>query len=219
LAAFWKLGLPIAAATSFEVTIFNAAAFLMGWLGQAELAAHAVAMQIASATFMVPYGIAQAATIRVGHAYGAGDSAAITRAGWCAFVIGIGTMVLAALLMVSVPRYLAGAFFDLQDPANARVLPLAISYLAVAAMFQIMDGAQVLGAGILRGLHDTRVPMIYAALGYWGVALPSAAALAFWADWRGVGIWSGLAFGLSVVAVLMTRRWIYRERLGLLRPR
>ncbi|HYG41886.1 MAG TPA: MATE family efflux transporter [Bordetella sp.] len=218
LAALWKLGLPIAAATAFEVTIFNAAAFLMGWLGEAELAAHAVAIQIASISFMVPYGIAQAATVRVGHAYGARDAGAIQRAGWTAYGLGVGSMLIAAILMIAVPHWLLAAFFDVDAPANASLLALASSYLAVAAVFQIVDGAQVMGAGMLRGLHDTRIPMIYAAIGYWGLGLPAGAALAFWADWRGVGIWSGLAIGLGVVAVLMTRRWLRRERDGLAPP-
>ncbi|MCD0504573.1 MATE family efflux transporter, partial [Bordetella petrii] len=208
LKALWTLGLPIGAATAFEVTIFNAAAFLMGWLGEAELAAHAVAIQIASISFMVPYGIAQAATVRVGHAYGARDALAIQRAGWTAYGLGVGSMVIAATLMVAVPHWLLAAFFDVQAPSNAQMLALASSYLAVAAVFQVVDGAQVMGAGMLRGLHDTRVPMVYAAIGYWGLGLPAGAALAFWAGWRGVGIWSGLAIGLGVVAVLMTRRWM-----------
>ncbi|MBV7482709.1 MATE family efflux transporter [Bordetella sp. BOR01] len=218
LVALWKLGLPIAAATAFEVTIFNAAAFLMGWLGEAELAAHAVAIQIASISFMVPYGIAQAATVRVGHAYGARDAAAIQRAGWTAYALGVGSMLIAAMLMITVPHWLLAAFFDVHAPANASLLALASSYLAVAAVFQIVDGAQVMGAGMLRGLHDTRVPMVYAAIGYWGLGLPAGAALAFWAGWRGAGIWSGLAIGLGVVAVLMTRRWLRRERDGLAPP-
>ena len=215
LAAFWKLGLPIGVATAFEVTIFNAAAFLIGWLGEAELAAHAIAIQIASVTFMIPYGVAQAATVRVSHAQGAGDASGVARAGWSAFGLGIGSMAIAALLMVTVPYLLVSAFMDVRDPANARVLGFAVGYLAVAAIFQIVDGAQVLGAGMLRGLHDTRVPMVYAAIGYWGVGLPSGAWLAFEAGWRGVGIWSRLAIGLTVVAVLMVQRWTRRERLGL----
>ena len=219
LAAFWKLGLPIGVATAFEVTIFNAAAFLIGWLGEAELAAHAIAIQIASVTFMIPYGVAQAATVRVSHAQGAGDASGVARAGWSAFGLGIGSMAIAALLMVTVPYLLVSAFMDVRDPANARVLGFAVGYLAVAAIFQIVDGAQVLGAGMLRGLHDTRVPMVYAAIGYWGVGLPSGAWLAFEAGWRGVGIWSGLAIGLTVVAVLMVQRWTRRERLGLVRAR
>ncbi|WP_459618249.1 MATE family efflux transporter [Bordetella sp. 2513F-2] len=217
LAAFWRLGLPIAVTTAFEVTIFNAAAFLMGWLGEAELAAHAVAIQIASITFMVPYGIAQAATVRVGHAYGAGRADDVSRAGWTAFWMGTGVMALAALAMVAMPHALVSLFIDLQDPANARVVPLAVSFLAVAALFQIVDGAQVLGAGMLRGLHDTRVPMFYAALGYWGIGLPASAGLAFGLGWGGVGVWSGLAAGLGVVAVLMMQRWMRRDTLGLVR--
>lgn len=216
LKALWKLGLPIAAATAFEVTVFNAAAFLMGWLGEAELAAHAIAIQIASVTFMVPYGIAQAATVRVGHAFGARDPQAVARAGWTAYGLGVGTMVIAAALMVAAPHWLIAVFFDTADPANTHVLALVSAYLAVAAVFQVVDGAQVMGAGVLRGLHDTRVPMYYAAMGYWGVGLPAGAALAFWGGWRGQGIWSGLAIGLSIVAVLMTRRWLQRERVGLL---
>ena len=215
LKAFWKLGLPIGVATAFEVTIFNAAAFLIGWLGESELAAHAIAIQIASVTFMIPYGVAQAATVRVGYAQGAGDSVGVTRAGWSAFGLGIGSMVIAAALMVTVPYALVSVFMDVRDPANAKVLAFAVSYLAVAAVFQIVDGAQVLGAGMLRGLHDTRVPMIYAAIGYWGVGLPCGAWLAFQAGWRGVGIWSGLAIGLAVVAVLMMQRWAGRGTLGL----
>ncbi len=217
LSAFWKLGLPIAVTTAFEVTIFNAAAFLIGWLGEAELAAHAIAIQIASVTFMVPYGVAQAATVRVGRARGARDVAGVARAGWAAFGIGIGCMVAAALLMTTAPAWLVSAFLDVQDPANTGVVGYAVSYLAVAALFQIVDGAQVLGAGMLRGLQDTRVPMLFAAVGYWGIGLPSGAWLAFVAGWRGVGIWSGLAIGLAVVAVLMMQRWSRRDRLDLVR--
>ncbi len=214
--ALWKLGIPIAVATAFEVTIFNAAAFLIGWLGSADLAAHAIAIQIASLSFMVPYGIAQAATVRVGHAYGAGNIEDISRSGWTAFALGMAAMGLAAIALLTVPHWLIAAFLDLHDPANAQVISIAVSLLTVAAVFQLVDGGQVLGAGMLRGLHDTRIPMLYAGLGYWGVGLPSGAALAFWAGWRSVGIWSGLAIGLSVVAVLMIQRWTRRDKLGLL---
>lgn len=215
--ALWKLGLPIAVATTLEVTIFSAAAFLMGWIGEAELAAHAIALQITVITFMAPQGISQAATVRVGRANGAGDAAGVTRAGWSAFGLGIAFMAFTATLMLTVPHLLIWAFLDIHDPANAHVLSLAASFLAVGAAFQIMDGAQVLGAGMLRGLHDTRVPMYCAALGYWGIGLTTGAALAFWGGWRGVGIWMGLAVGLAAVATLLTLRWMYRERLGLVK--
>ena len=161
---------------------------------------------------MIPYGVAQAATVRVSHAQGAGDASGVARAGWSAFGLGIGSMAIAALLMVTVPNLLVSAFMDVRDPANARVLGFAVGYLAVAAIFQIVDGARCWARACCAAC--TRVPMVYAAIGYWGVGLPSGAWLAFEAGWRGVGIWSGLAIGLTVVAVLMVQRWT-RRRLGL----
>lgn len=217
LKAFWMLGLPIGIATAFEVTVFNAAAFLIGMLGTVELAAHAIAIQVASISFMVPYGIAQAATVRVSHANGAGRPDDVMRAGWAAFGLGIAAMALAALTMLIAPETLIRSFLDVNDPANAPVVSVGVSLLAVAALFQIVDGGQVLGSGMLRGLQDTRIPMLFTAVGYWGMGIPSGAALAFWAGWGSVGVWSGLAIGLSVVAVLMMQRWMRRSQLGLLR--
>ena len=214
--AIWRIGLPIGAMLAFEVTIFNAAVFLMGLIGPAPLAAHAIAIQIASLAFMIPLGFGQAATVRVGHAYGAGDRDAIARAGWTAYGMGVGTMVVTATLLVLFPRALIGAFLDIGDPANAEVVAQAVIFLGIAALFQIVDGAQAVAAGMLRGLHDTRVPMIYAALGYWGLGLPLGVVLAFPAGLGGAGIWTGLASALAVVAALMTWRWMQRERLGLM---
>jgi MATE family multidrug resistance protein len=211
----WRLGLPIGLALTFEVTIFNVAALLMGLIGSDSLAAYAIALQVATLTFMVPLGLNQAVTVRVGRAYGAGDLDGIRRAGWSAYALGIAFMSLAAMLMIFAPRLLIGAFIDLHDPMNDAVISLGIGFLAVAGLFQIFDGAQAVGAGMLRGLHDTRVPMIYAATGYWGIGLPLAAVLGFATDLAGIGIWIGLAAGLASVAALMTTRWIRRERLGL----
>jgi multidrug resistance protein, MATE family len=216
--AFWQLGLPMAAMLSFETTIFNAAVFLMGVIGTPELAAHSIAIQLASLTFMVPFGIAQAATVRVGRAYGAGDASAISRAGWVAVALGVGFMTLTALVMLLAPRLLIAAFIDPLAPQNARIVELAVLFLAMAALFQVVDGAQVVGAGMLRGLHDARVPMVYALIGYWGVGFPLGAALAFAAGLGGVGIWIGLATGLAVVACLMIGRWARRASLGLILP-
>jgi MATE family multidrug resistance protein len=125
-------------------------------------------------------------------------------------------MALMALLMVAAPRLLISAFLDLDAPANAAVIEFAVLFLAMAAIFQVADGAQVLGGGMLRGLHDTRMPMIYALAGYWGIGLPLGVALGFLTPLRGAGIWLGLAAGLAVVAVLMTLRWMRRDRLGLM---
>jgi MATE family multidrug resistance protein len=131
-------------------------------------------------------------------------------------VIGVGFMGVMALGMWIFPRPLVTLFLD-DVPANAIVIGLAVSFLRVAAAFQLVDGAQVIGAGMLRGLHDTRWPLLFALFGYWIVGLGIGAWLAFGRDWRGVGIWVGLASGLAAVAVLMLVRWISRERLGLTR--
>jgi MATE family multidrug resistance protein len=211
----WKLGLPIAATLALEVTIFSAAIFIIGLFGTEAVAAHAIAIQIAALSFMVPLGLSQAVTVRVGLALGRGDPAAIARAGWTSFAVGVGFMGLMALVMVSAPYSLVYLFLDESDPANAPVIRLAVSFLMVAALFQIVDGAQAVGAGMLRGLHDTAIPMIYAAFGYWVVGLGVGLALAFGAGWEGLGGWAGLAAGLGVVSVLMLARWLRRERLGL----
>jgi multidrug resistance protein, MATE family len=211
----WRLGVPIGLTLAFEVTIFNAAALLMGRIGANELAAHAIALQIASFCFMVPLGLGQAVTVRVGRAYGAQDAPGVTRAGWTAFALGMAFMVFTASLMLFSPYLLLRAFLDLSDPKNIPVIGFAVSFLVMAAIFQVADGAQAVGSGMLRGLQDTRVPMIYAALGYWGVGLPLGVALAFGTELRGIGIWIGLAMGLAVVASLMLWRWVRRDRLGL----
>ncbi|MER9871685.1 MATE family efflux transporter [Mesorhizobium sp. M0195] len=209
-----RLGLPIAGLLAFEVTIFNAAAFLMGLIDAASLAAHAIAIQIASVTFMVPLGLNQAVTVRVGLAHGAGNPEGVSRAGWTAYVVGVSFMALMGLVMILWPHLLIGAFIDVGNPANAEVVALAVSFLAFAALFQVFDGAQAVASGMLRGLHDTKVPMIYAAIGYWGIGLPLGVLLAFRFGFHGVGIWIGLSSGLAVVAALLLGRWLRRDRIA-----
>ncbi len=215
--AIWRIGLPIAVTLAFEVTIFNAATFLQGLIGAAALAAHAIAIQVPSLTFTVPLGLATAATVRVGRAYGARDIAGIARAGWSAYGVALVYACGTATLILLFIHQLVGLFLDWSNPADAVVAGLAASYLVWAGIFQIVDGAQVVGAGMLRGLGDTRAPMWLAGLGYWGIGLPVGVVLAFWVKLDGIGIWIGLSTGLAVVAVLMTVRWIVRERLGLTR--
>jgi len=210
----FRLGGPIGLTMGFEGAVFSAAAFLMGLFGAPSVAAHQIALQIAATTFMIPLALGQAATVRVGLAYGRRDADGITRAGWTAFGLGTVFMALMALLMWSFPRDLITLFLA-DTPANANVISLGVSFLVVAALFQIVDGAQVVGAGMLRGLHDARVPMIYALIGYWAIGLGVGVLLAFAMDWRGIGIWAGLAAGLGAVAVLMIWRWMRRETLGL----
>lgn len=212
---FWRLGMPIAVTLALEVGVFNAAVFLMGLIGEASLAAHQIAIQIASLSFMVPMGLAQAATVRVSHQLGRGDPVGIARAGWTGFVLAVSFMAMMAIVMWTIPRQLVGIFADTSDPRNAQVIPLAVSFLAVAALFQIVDGAQAVGAGMLRGLHDTKVPMAFALIGYWVGGFGTAVGFGFGLGWDGVGIWAGLATGLAIVSVLMLARWLRRELLGL----
>jgi MATE family multidrug resistance protein len=212
--AMARLGWPIGATMALEMGVFALAAYFMGWIGAPAVAAHAVALQLAALTFMVPMGLGQAATVRVGLALGRRDEAGMTRAGWTAWFLGVGFMGAMALLMWVFPRPLVTLFLE-DVPQNSLVIGLAVQFLLVAAAFQLVDGAQVIGAGMLRGLHDTSWPLIYALVGYWVVGLGVGAWLAFGRDWQGIGIWVGLAAGLAAVAVLMLARWLMRERLGL----
>lgn len=209
------LGVPIAVTLAFEVSVFSAAIYFMGWIDTVSVAAHAIALQIASVTFMIPLGLSQATVVRVGLAYGAQDKPAMARAGRASFVIALGVMSVAAAVMWTIPRSLAGLFLNRHAPESAAVLDLAVQFLAIAALFQLADGAQVVGGAMLRGLHDTRVPMVIALVGYWVIGLGGGYLLAFRYGWQGQGIWAGLALGLGAVAVLMAWRWTIRERLGL----
>lgn len=212
-----RLGVPIAFTFVLEGALFGGAALLMGRIGVTAIAAHAVALNIAALTFQIPLGIGQAATIRVGMAFGARDRDAVGRAGRVALGVGIGIMGLTALMIFSVPRLFVGIYLDVDAPANAAVVALALQYLVVAAVFQLVDGAQAVAAGVLRGVQDTRMPMLIAAFGYWVAGFGTAIFLGFHAGWQGVGIWIGLAVGLLVVSVLLLWRWSARERLGLVR--
>ena len=213
-AAMIRLGWPIGITLALEMGVFALAAYFMGWIGAPAVAGHAVALQLAALTFMVPLGLGQAATVRVGLNLGRGDEPGVSRAGWAAWVLGVGFMGVMAIGMWAAPHWLVTLF--LRDvPANAVAIGLAVSFVRIAAAFQLVDGAQVIGAGMLRGLHDTRWPLIFALVGYWVVGLGIGSWLAFARDWKGVGIWVGLASGLAAVAALMLIRWVLRDRLRL----
>ena len=218
LAELFRLGTPIAFTILAEAGIFSAAAFLMGLIGAAQLAAHTVALQIAALAFQVPFGVAQATTIRVGYFFGAGDPMGVARAGWTGIVLGTGFMALTAGLMLFAPVLLLSLYVDPADPANAALIALASTYLLVAAAFQLSDGVQVVTAGALRGLKDTRMPMWLAIISYWGPGFGLAVLLGFVLELGGTGVWIGLAAGLTCAAALMLSRWSRRERLGLVRP-
>lgn len=211
MAELLRVSLPITGALLFEVMVFNAAVLLVGWIDAVSVAAHAIAIQCASLTFMVPMGIGQAATVRVGLAAGAGDAQGVGRAGWTALVLGGSFMGAMALVFALMPGPIVALFLDPALPRAGEVAALGARLLRVAGLFQVVDGVQVIGAGALRGLKDTRVPMLFAGLGYWVLGLPFGATLAFATGLGAIGIWFGLAFGLAVVAVLLLLRWSRRE--------
>jgi MATE family multidrug resistance protein len=206
-AELFRLGLPIGITMLFEVALFNGAALVMGTFGLASLAAHQIAITIPSLTFMVPLGIGQAATVRVGLAAGAGDGVAARRAGFTAIAMAAAFMCVMALMLLLWPRPIATLWLP-DIPANADVLAFAVSFLHVAAAFQLVDGMQVTASLSLRGLKDARGPMWLAGASYWLAGAPAGLALAYWGQLQGFGIWLGLAFGLLVAAITLTTRFV-----------
>ena len=194
--------------------MFSAATLVMGLIGRVALEAHAIALQIASLAFMVPLGLGQAATVRVGHAYGARDPLAISRAGSAAFGLTAAFAVLSAATMIAAPRVIIAPFVDVDAPDNAAAVELAVALLRIAALFQIFDAAQATLANMLRGLHDSRIPLFIALLGYRAIGAPVGMALGFATPLGAVGVWIGLALGLAVVAILLMTRWLGKERRG-----
>ncbi len=206
----FRLGLPIGLTLLAETGLFSGAAFLMGLISTQALAAHAIALQCAAVAFMVPMGISQAAVVRVGLAAGSRDAAAVGRAGWASLIVGTLFMTASALVFWFAGRELVGLFLDLDLPANQAVVQLAVSFLVIAALFQLVDGAQVIGVSALRGLKDTKVPMWLALTGYWGVGFGTSVVLAFPLGLEGTGVWIGLAVGLAFVAVAAV--WRFHRR-------
>jgi MATE family multidrug resistance protein len=215
-AEIFRIGTPIGLTLMAEVGMFAVAVILMGWHGTDALAAHAVALQCASFSFMVPLGLAQASTVRVGLAFGAGNDRGIALAGWTSLAIGVGFMAVTCILFLTVPQVFTRLFLSPSDPANAAALAMATTFLGIAGLFQIVDGAQVVAVNVLRGLSDTKVPMFIALFGYWCVGMPTAWFLGAPERLAGVGIWTGLAVGLAFCAVVLTARFAMRDRLGLL---
>ena len=213
LRRLFDIGAPIGVQMAFEVGAFATAAIFIGWLGAVPLAAHQVAINLASMTYMAASGIAAAATIRVGRLFGSGQLAAARQAGFAAYVLGFGFMACMGLLFV-VSRHAAPLLYS-HDPA---VVAQAATLLLIAALFQVSDGLQVVGLGALRGLGDVKVPSVVALLAYWAVALP----LSYWLGFRlhlgAPGVWTGLLAGLSIVAVVLLLRFRRETSPGFVMP-
>lgn len=207
------IGAPIAFSFLFEYGLFAAAALLMGLISTTALAAHQIALQIAAILFMVPFGIGMAATVRVGHAVGHGDTTAVQRAGFVATALGIVFMSIMTLAVILGRFLIARFFFGEAAESAAAVIELIASLLMVGATFFVADGIQTVVSGALRGLHDTRVPLVFAAISYWLIGFPAAYGLAFRTELSAIGVWIGLSCGTAVYAVLlMLRFWRLADR-------
>ena len=207
LARVFRLGLPIGFTGLSEVGLFAASAVMMGWLGTVALAAHGIALQLASITFMVHLGISNVATIRAGNAYGRRDPAHLARGAITATVMSALVAVLTIFVFVMWPEPLINLFMQRDEPARDQILVIGVGLLAMASLFQLVDGAQAVALGILRGVQDTTVPMILAGFSYWIVGMPVSYLLGFVFDLEGVGVWLGLVFGLGVAAILLNARF------------
>jgi MATE family multidrug resistance protein len=195
-----------------EVGAFSTVALFMGWLGVDQVAAHQVAINLASLTFMVPLGVSGAAAVIVGHAVGRGDAAGVRRSTWAALVVGAGFMALTAVLLIAAPGALARLY-----TSDSGVVALAVLLLPIAGVFQVFDGLQVVAIGLLRGLGDTQVPVIVNVIGFWCIGIPVSLWLGFGLGYGAVGLWWGLVAGLVMVAAFLILRVRQRESRDLAR--
>jgi MATE family multidrug resistance protein len=208
----FRIGAPIAAISVMEAGFFIGAVFVIGQFGAVAIAAHMIAMQMPHITFMIPMGLSQAATVRVGHAAGRRDAAGAYRAGWSAIAVGMLFAAVMTAVVLTLPGPFAGLFLDTARTDSAAVLDLAVSLLLLAALFQIADALQAVAAGALRGLNDTAFPMAIAGVSYWGLGAGAAVWLAFGAGLRTQGIWIGFVIGLTMAAVLLIWRFRTQQR-------
>ncbi len=215
LAQVIRLGLPIGLTILAEVGLFVAAAVMIGWVGTIELAAHGIVMQLASITFMVHLGLSGVGTIRAGRALGEGDEAKLKLGGRVVMAMSMGFAVLTITVFLLFPAPLILAFLDPAEPARADILVFGTTLLALAALFQVADGALAIAIGLLRGIQDTRVPLIIAAFGYWGIGAPSSYILSEHLGYGAEGVWFGLVIGLVVVAILLNWRFWRRPAVAI----
>lgn len=214
-----RVGWPISVTILAEGGLFIAASFLIGRFGVLPLAAHTIALQVATVAFMIPFGLSGAVTVRVGQAYGRNDAEGIGRAGYAGLALTMFISGTAALVFLGFAPQLVRLFIGNEIENAAQVAALAVPLLYIAGAFQLADGLQVMSAAILRGLQDTKTPMLIAIAGYWGVGLSVGATFGFGLGWGAVGMWLGLAAGLLTAGVLLVWRFMKRDAYGLLTPR
>lgn len=205
--AIFMLGAPIGLTLVAETGMFVGTNIMMGWIGKLELAAHGIALQLASIAFMIHLGLANAVTIRIGTYYGQGNVDSMRDAGKTALGLSVLFAAVAITIFLTMSRTLAGLYLDAGNPDAAAIITLVAGLMILASMFQLADGVQVVALGMLRGVHDTRMPMVYAVISYWVVGLPAGWVLAFPLGMGPHGLWLGLLFGLLCAAALLTTRF------------
>jgi MATE family multidrug resistance protein len=209
----FTLGWPIAITIAVEALLFMAGALMMGTISVTALAAHQITINVASMAFMVPLAVGQAANVRVGYHMGAGEPRMARQAGFAALTLGVGFMCFSALAMFTLPYQIALLFsLDPNNAKDAEVIALVVPLLMISAFFQIFDGAQTVAVGALRGLKDTRTPMILAGIGYWVIGFPVAWIMAFNMGIGPTGVWWGLAIGLLIASVVLNARFLRRTK-------
>lgn len=218
-AQVFRLGWPIALTLLAESALFMASMLMMGWVDELTLAAHGIALQITALTFMVHVGLSTAATVRAGRAWGVQDFTSLRLAAIAALILS-GIMVAATMVVfVTLPAPLVSAFVGPDDPLRDQIIAIGVGLLMVSALFQLADAAQVMALGLLRGVQDTRVPMIIATISYWLVGIPCSYLFGFVFDWGGQGVWLGLVVGLVLAGgFMMVRFWSKVARLNDARP-
>ncbi len=203
----WRLGWPIGVALVAETAMFTAAAIMVGWIGTHELAAHGIALEISAMLFMVHLGFSNAATVLVGRARGKHDQAALRAGARMAIGVSMAFALATMVVYITMGPKLVGLFLSPDEPAREQIIVIGASFLIVAAVFQLADGAQVVAMGLLRGVQDTRWPMVIAAFSYWFLGLPASYLLGIHMGWGGEGVWAGLVVGLTVAAILLMWRF------------
>ncbi|MEP1768627.1 MAG: MATE family efflux transporter [Sulfitobacter sp.] len=203
----FSLGWPISFTGLSETGLFGASALMMGWLGTVPLAAHGIALQLTAIIFMIHLGLSNAGTVRAGNAFGRHDPNHLARGAIVATAMSLVVALITVALFFLIPEFFLGIFILPDEPAREQILAIGAGMLFMAGLFQLVDGAQAIALGVLRGVQDTRLPMVFAAFSYWCVGMPMSYLMGFVIGWEGVGIWAGLGVGLALAALLLNWRF------------
>ncbi|MCL4149937.1 UNVERIFIED_CONTAM: hypothetical protein GTU68_064977 [Idotea baltica] len=203
----FTLGWPISLTGLSETGLFAASAVMMGWLGTVPLAAHGVALQLTALAFMVHLGLGNAATVRAGNALGRNDVDHLARGAWVVTWLSVIFSVIIVAFFIAAPEFLIGIFILPDNPAQTEIVQIGVGIMVMAGLFHLADGAQAIALGVLRGVHDTRTPMVFAAISYWIVGIPLSYVLGFVLGLDGIGVWAGMGIGLAVAALLLNYRF------------